>query len=561
MTELTNEEIHQQVEGLSNAHRLFAQPLLRALHNNGGRASKKKITDEMERLLAGQIAHGDWTELRERGRLGFTRMALRDLGLLSPSEERGVWSLTPTGLRYAAARSKDPIVLGKFEIVPRPEEDATPAPATESVVAHPERYYYVPILEALVAGNSQRGALLDVVFKRVEKYITPGDLRLHSSGGEVRDGRANWAVSNLKAKGHIEAAGPGHWRITDAGRAFLEAQRAGWEAAQAEPPTSRANVLALGVAPPATPKPDTTTSPLEALKSLREVIGEKLIDAVIERVSPDVRAPSSSQPVKRNLILYGPPGTGKTHVARALATALTGDRDGGDDDRFRLVQFHPSYSYEDFIQGLRPDISVSAHLRYTREEGPFLRIARAAEEDPDSFYVLVIDEINRGDPARIFGELLFALEYRNEQVTLPQGGTLTVPPNLVIIGTMNSVDRSVALVDYALRRRFSFLRIDPNPEVIERVHGATLLGRAGPQVLQEFNDWLTQQRDRDHALGHSYFLSVSSPNRDDVFDRIWDLEVRPLLEEYFFGDRDMLEKGAAAWRAIVADALEEARSQ
>ncbi|MFT3710989.1 MAG: AAA family ATPase [Archangium sp.] len=511
----------------------------------------------MERLTRGQISESDFAELRARGRLGFTRMALRNLGLISPSEQTGTWSLTQLGIRYAAARASEPIKIEPFTIAPRTEE-ADAVKGVETVFAHPERYYIVPILEALVSGVSQRGDLLDTVEARIKRHLTPGDRRSHASGVVVWEGRANWAISNIKAKGLIETAGSGQWRITDAGRKYLEAERATWGANEATPPRSKAAV-AIELKQSPSKRDATEHRPIDALEGLRSRLGTKLIDAVTARIRPEFGAtPPNDQSTKRNLILYGPPGTGKTHVARALAMAITGDSDGGDDAQFRLVQFHPSYSYEDFIQGLRPDLSSVTQLRYELQEGPFLRISQAAEDEPDSFFVLVIDEINRGDPARIFGELLFALEYRDEAVTLAQGGTLTVPPNLIIIGTMNSVDRSVALVDYALRRRFSFIRIDPDPEVIERVHGTTLLGRAGPSVLESFNEWLTSQRDADHALGHSYFLNVAFPDRADVFDRIWDLDVRPLLEEYFFGDRALLDKAAAQWKSVVASAVAEA---
>ena len=274
---------------------------------------------------------------------------------------------------------------------------------------------------------------------------------------------------------------------------------------------------------------------------------------------PDL-GPTPDQKIARNVILYGPPGTGKTYIARAVAQALTGDVQVSEDERFRLVQFHPSYAYEDFVQGLRPDLKQTS-LRYELQQGPFLRIARDAAQEPDAFYVLLIDEINRGDPARIFGELLYALEYRDEPVTLPLGGELIVPSNLIIIGTMNSVDRSVALVDYALRRRFGFVRIDPDPGVIATVRGSGLLAEAGPMVLEKFNKWLGQRLDREHVLGHSFFLTPAIPNdADDAFDRLWRLDIHPLLEEYFFGDEDGLAEATKQWSQIVA-AEREARAQ
>src|SRR5690606_28830586 len=127
---------------------------------------------------------------------------------------------------------------------------------------------------------------------------------------------------------------------------------------------------------------------------------------------------------------------------------------------------------------------------------------------PKNFYVIVIDEINRGDPARIFGELLYALEYRGAAVDLPTGGQLNIPPNLIVIGTMNSVDRSVALVDYALRRRFGFIRVEPDVEVVRKVHKGKSGAGVAAEVLTALNAWLSEQLDPDHQIGHSYFLGA-----------------------------------------------------
>lgn len=266
---------------------------------------------------------------------------------------------------------------------------------------------------------------------------------------------------------------------------------------------------------------------------------------------------SSGTAIARNVILYGPPGTGKTFLALAAAKALTGEEEIGPDGRIRIVQFHPSYAYEDFIQGLRPDLEHT-ELRYHLNRGPFLQICEEAGQDPDHYHVLVIDEINRGDPARIFGELLYALEYRDQPIDLALGGQLIVPPNLILIGTMNSVDRSVALVDYALRRRFGFVRVDPDPEVIVSLRSSSTLAAPAAGLLSTFNDWLNQRLDADHTLGHSFFLNptIELESKTDI-KKIWDLDVRPLLEEYFFGDRESLEEASKKWTSIFRQELAE----
>ena len=159
---------------------------------------------------------------------------------------------------------------------------------------------------------------------------------------------------------------------------------------------------------------------------------------------------------KGQVILQGPPGTGKTYVARELAECLAGSR-----ERVRLVQFHPSYAYEDFVQGYRPSI-VDGRPGFVLKDGPLVEMAEAARKAPrDQKHFLVIDEINRGNLAKVLGELYYLLEYRDEKMRLQYSDAdFSLPPNLYIIGTMNTADRSIALVDLALRRRFSFVEFD-----------------------------------------------------------------------------------------------------
>ena len=160
---------------------------------------------------------------------------------------------------------------------------------------------------------------------------------------------------------------------------------------------------------------------------------------------------------KRQVIFQGPPGTGKTYVAQKLAACLAGSA-----DRVTLVQFHPSYAYEDFMQGYRPAL-VNGQLSFELMDGPLLRAAASAREEPGAKHFLVIDEINRGNLAKVFGELYFLLEYRDHEIDLQYGDKkFRLPPNLYIIGTMNTADRSIALVDLALRRRFYFVEFHPD---------------------------------------------------------------------------------------------------
>jgi MoxR-like ATPase len=237
---------------------------------------------------------------------------------------------------------------------------------------------------------------------------------------------------------------------------------------------------------------------------------------------------------KGQIVFYGPPGTGKTFVALALAEELT--RDGG---AFRIVQFHPSYSYEDFVGGFRPVEDEGAHgVQYRRTDGPLRQLAVAAAADPRHPYVLVIDEINRGNIPKIFGELLFLLEYRLKAVRLQYWPEeeFSLPPNLFLVGTMNTADRSIALVDAALRRRFYFVEFSPLAEPVRSVLPKWLArnqhGEEAAELLALLNDEIANE---EVAIGPSYFMSDLEAGPD--LERIWQRAIMPLLEEYFYGTK------------------------
>ncbi len=172
---------------------------------------------------------------------------------------------------------------------------------------------------------------------------------------------------------------------------------------------------------------------------------------------------------RRQLVVYGPPGTGKTYVAKKLAERLAGAQDPS---RVRLVQFHPSYAYEDFFEGFRP-VEKDGQAHFALQDGPLkLMAAEAAKaENRGKAYVLIIDELNRANLAKVFGELYFLLEYREETVRLQYrpDKPFSLPDNMFIIGTMNTADRSIALVDAAIRRRFPFYEMHPQREPVKGV--------------------------------------------------------------------------------------------
>lgn len=253
---------------------------------------------------------------------------------------------------------------------------------------------------------------------------------------------------------------------------------------------------------------------------------------------------------KKQIILYGPPGTGKTYLAEEIARHLTGGTGG-----FReMAQFHPSYSYEDFIQGIRPQRSEEGTLDYPVIEGRFLRFCREARMRGDAPCVLVIDEINRANLSAVFGELMYLLEYRERTVRLANDGRqFAIPGNVYLIGTMNTADRSIALVDYALRRRFAFIELEPDYDVLRRFY-ATGSGSATGVDLESLIGLLRTINmtidDRYYRIGISFFLK--NDLRVSLRD-VWETEIEPYLEEFFFDDPGKVDE--FRWERILGRVL------
>ncbi len=236
---------------------------------------------------------------------------------------------------------------------------------------------------------------------------------------------------------------------------------------------------------------------------------------------------------KKQVIFQGPPGTGKTYIAQALAEHLAGSK-----GRVTLVQFHPSYAYEDFVQGFRPAPMKDGQPGFHLKNGPLLEIAKRAEEDSNNDYYLIIDEINRGSIAKVFGELYFLLEYRDKPMNLQYSDVpFSLPSNLYIIGTMNTADRNIALVDLALRRRFYFVEFHPDEEPVKGVLRRWLerneLDHVAwvADVVDRANARL--EDDRHAAIGPSYFMRADLD--EATVERIWKHGVLPYIEERRFG--------------------------
>jgi hypothetical protein len=229
------------------------------------------------------------------------------------------------------------------------------------------------------------------------------------------------------------------------------------------------------------------------------------------------------------LVFYGPPGTGKTYVAQALARHIAGVN-------VKLVQFHPAYSYEDFFEGYRPTPQGGFKLT----AGPMRRIVDQALDNPTTPYVLIIDEINRGNLAKVFGELYFLLEYRDQTVDLmyadEEDRGFRLPSNVLVLGTMNTADRSIALVDTAMRRRFAFESLHPSAEPVHGLLRRWLKAEGRPTDLADLVDELNSRiPDDDFKIGPSYFMRPAAATEAGL-SRIWQTSILPLMEEFHYGE-------------------------
>lgn len=350
--------------------------------------------------------------------------------------------------------------------------------------------------------------------------------------------RAHWARTGLKNCGLIRNLSRGMWAITDVGRDIQTKNRFIAHKASSDQTTSSD-----------TPKDDAQSdehTPIDGVTGKYSIatmmdegcfLEKRAIETILDRLR-----------VKKNIILQGPPGTGKTWLAKRLAYALIGMRD---ESNVRSVQFHPSLSYEDFVRGWRP----RSDGKLTLENGMFMDVVEASLKQPSAIFAIVIEEINRGNPAQIFGDLLTLIDagkrtYKDaiELCYADPGGKRTpvyIPGNLYIIGTMNVADRSLALVDLALRRRFAFITLEPileskwrNFVVYKRGVDADLAKEIERRIKQ-----LNAAIDEDHALGSHFRIGHSFVTPDQRIDpgttkrwftQVVRTEIAPQLEEYWF---------------------------
>ncbi|MBM09754.1 MAG: hypothetical protein CMF69_09300 [Magnetovibrio sp.] len=284
------------------------------------------------------------------------------------------------------------------------------------------------------------------------------------------------------------------------------------------------------------------------IRNIQKEVVKRKIDSLVKDFykMEDIKEMNDLLDYKKQIILQGPPGTGKTYLAKELAKQLTGEQGELRESECRkLIQFHPSYSYEDFVRGISVKTNENGQVEYITENKLLAKFAENAANNKNANYVLIIDEINRANLPSVLGELIYALEYRGEAVesmyAIDDNNQIMIPPNLYIIGTMNTADRSVGHIDYAIRRRFAFVDVLPDESVIDNVKAKDLFNKVSELFIKleagkkQNSEYLISDIDyKDIQLGHSYFLLKNGKEEAQIKELELRLqyEIKPILLEY-----------------------------
>lgn len=380
--------------------------------------------------------------------------------------------------------------------------------------------------------------------------VRPGDLVATTTSGRLHlgevTGEATWAPSDGRLSNLRRRAS---WRpvdqavdLSDLPADIVSRLSSGSDVADL---TDLLNVLATLTDPgsgfaPTEPVADVQLPHLTDEQADELLVARPWLDRFVDRLQS-----------KRQVIVHGPPGTGKTFVSLQVAKALAPP------ENVALVQFHPAFTYEDFFEGYRPVATGTDQVGFRLKAGPLRRIVDRAVADPTQPFVLVVDEINRANLAKVFGELYFLLEYRDQTVELlyaEEGASpFQMPRNVFVIGTMNTSDRSIALVDAAMRRRFAFLSLHPGDPHMTDVLGEWLRRRDfAPEPADLLAELNLRVRDRDLAVGPSYLMTDLVDQKGGL-ETIWETEILPLLTEYHVGDDVDVDKeyGLSALRSAI----------
>ena len=401
--------------------------------------------------------------------------------------------------------------------------------------------WYAPVIETLykMGGSGKRP---DVHQKIIEDYgITDDELKvLNSSGNAQVLNDIDWARNYLVYEGVLDKGEGGMWTLTELGEELIMTDElaskltAKWIKIKTAEREHR-YVPDIDLSPYYVYRTDGvqfSITPYTKEKFLSEVyMSEEHYDTLVALLKN-----------KKNLILQGAPGVGKTFTAKRLAYSMMGEMD---DSRIEFIQFHQNYSYEDFIMGYKP---WDEGFKLTN--GIFYQFCMIAASHPDKDYFFIIDEINRGNMSKILGELLMLIEkdYRGTKATLAySGATFSVPKNLFIMGMMNTADRSLAMIDYALRRRFSFYEMEPGFNCDGfKAYQASLKNETFNMLIEQIID-LNREINADDSLGagfrigHSYFCGQEECTEEWMKSVVY-YDIIPMLQEYWFDDRQKVQR-------------------
>lgn len=401
--------------------------------------------------------------------------------------------------------------------------------------------WYAPVIESLykMGGSGKRP---DVHQRIIKDYgITDDELKVVNSTGNAQVlNDIDWARNYLVYEGVLDKGENGLWTLTELGKKLIITEElaskltAKWIKIKTAEREHR-YVPDIDLTPYYEYRTDSNQNSI-ALYTKENFLSE----VYMAEENYDTLAGLLKN--KKNLILQGAPGVGKTFAAKRLAYSMMGEKD---DSRIEFVQFHQNYSYEDFIMGYKPQDEG-----FKLTNGIFYQFCMNAEEHPDKDYFFIIDEINRGNMSKIFGELLMLIEkdYRGTAVTLAYSRTaFSVPKNLYIIGMMNTADRSLAMIDYALRRRFSFYEMDPgfNTEGF-KAYQASLKNETFNALIEQIID-LNREINTDDSLGpgfrigHSYFCGQEECTEEWMKAVVY-YDIIPMLQEYWFDDRQKVKR-------------------
>lgn len=401
--------------------------------------------------------------------------------------------------------------------------------------------WYAPVIESLykMGGSGKRP---DVHQKIIKDYgITDDELKVVNSTGNAQVlNDIDWARNYLVYEGVLDKGENGLWTLTELGKKLIITEElaskltAKWVKIKTAEREHR-YVPDIDLTPYYVYRTDGNQNSI-ALYTKEDFLNE------VYMAEENYNTLVGLLKNKKNLILQGAPGVGKTFAATRLAYSMMGEKD---DSRIEFVQFHQNYSYEDFIMGYKPQDEG-----FKLTNGIFYQFCMNAAEHPDKDYFFIIDEINRGNMSKIFGELLMLIEkdYRGTTVTLAYSRTaFSVPKNLYIIGMMNTADRSLAMIDYAIRRRFSFYEMEPgfNSEGF-KAYQASLKNETFNTLIEQIID-LNREINIDDSLGpgfrigHSYFCGQEECTEEWMKAVVY-YDIIPMLQEYWFDDRQKVKR-------------------